>query len=55
MCSHPAADSKLMLSAMYGRNCKPKIFTDITMPAKQAYGQNTGKKAQVLTSPIFMG
>ena len=31
--------------AMYGRNFKPNIFTDITMPAKQSYGPNTGKKS----------
>jgi len=28
---------------MYGRNFKPKIFADITMPAKQSYGPNIGK------------
>jgi hypothetical protein len=40
---------------MYGRNFKPKIFKDITMPAKQSYGPNIGKRCQVLTSQIFMG
>jgi hypothetical protein len=38
---------------MYGRNFKPKIFTDITMPAKQSYGPNIGKKCQVLNPSIF--
>jgi len=28
------------LPAIYGRNFKPKIFTDIKMPAKQSYGPN---------------
>ena len=28
---------------MYGRNFKPKIFTDITMLAKRSYGPNIGK------------
>jgi len=41
--------------AIKDRNFKPKIFTDITMPAKQSYDPNTGKKSQVLTSPISMG
>jgi len=30
---------------MYGTNFNPKIFTDITMPAKQSYGPNIGKKS----------
>ena len=30
---------------MYGTNFNPKIFTDITMPAKQSYGPTTGKKS----------
>jgi len=35
--------SYLWISAIYGRNFKPQIFTDITMPAKQSYGSDTGK------------
>jgi len=35
--------SALSISAMYGRNLNPKIFTDITKPAKQSYGPNIGK------------
>ena len=31
---------------MYGRNFELKIFTDITMPAKQSYGPNIGKILQ---------
>jgi len=34
---------RLKITAMYGRNFKPKIFTDITMPAKQSYDPNIGK------------
>ena len=43
----------LRISAMYGRNFKPKIFTDITMPAKQSYGPNIGKISQILKIAIF--
>jgi hypothetical protein len=40
------------VSAIYGRNFKPKIFTDITMPAKQSYSPNTGKLSEIShTSP----
>ena len=28
---------RVLISSMYGRNFKPKIFTDITMPAKLFY------------------
>jgi len=28
---------------MYDRNFKPKIFTDITKPAKQSFSPNIGK------------
>ena len=35
------------LSAMYGRNFMPKIFTDITTPAKQSYSPNNGKKSVI--------
>jgi len=40
--------------AMYGRNFKPKIFTNITMPAKQSYGPNIGKKPHVFESLNFL-
>ena len=33
--------------AMYDMNFKPQIFKDITIPAKQSYSPNTGKKSQV--------
>jgi len=33
----------LPISAMYGRNFKPKAFTDITIPAKQSCRPNIGK------------
>ena len=39
--------------AMYGKNFKPKIFADITTPAKQSYGPNTGEKSQVLNPSNF--
>ena len=39
---------KLVLSAMYGTNFNPKIFTEITMPAKQSYGSNIIKKSELL-------
>ena len=32
-----------------------KSLTDITIPVKQSYNPNIGKKSQVLTSPISMG
>ena len=35
---------RIPIPAMYRRNFKPKIFTDITMPAKQSYGPNIGKE-----------
>jgi hypothetical protein len=37
------------LSAIYRRNFKPQIFTDITTPVKQSYSPNTGK-----VSVLFM-
>ena len=40
---HKDHKKMVSISAMYGRNFKPKIFTDITMPAKQSYGPNIGK------------
>ena len=33
----------LIISAIYRRNFKPQIFTDITTPVKQSYSPNTGK------------
>jgi hypothetical protein len=35
---------------MYGTNFNPKIFTDITMPAKQSYGPNIGKNIKTFPS-----
>jgi hypothetical protein len=43
----PFLCSELVSTAIYGTNFKPKIFTDITMPDKQSYSPNTGKKSQV--------
>jgi len=37
-----------VLSVIKDRNFKPKIFTDITMPAKQSYGPNIGKSKHKL-------
>jgi len=42
-----------LISAIYRRNFKPQIFTDITTPVKQSYSPNTGKKAQVWKSTNF--
>jgi hypothetical protein len=42
----------LWISAMYRRNFKPKIFTDITTPVKQSYSPNTGKVSVLDTSFI---
>jgi hypothetical protein len=39
--------SKPWISAIYRKNFKPQIFTDITTPDKQSYSPDTGKKAQV--------
>jgi len=39
--------SELCISAMYGRNFKPKIFSDITMPAKQSYSPNSGDESTI--------
>jgi hypothetical protein len=39
---------------MYGRNFKPKIFTDITMPAKQSYGPNIGKLSGIYAFPFII-
>jgi len=36
---------KVLIPAMYRTNFNPKIFTDITIPDKQSYGPNIGKKA----------
>ena len=36
----------LNITAMYSMNFKPQILTDITIPAKQSYSPNTGKKSQ---------
>jgi hypothetical protein len=33
----------LPIAAIYRRNCKPKIFTDITTPVKQYYIPHIGK------------
>jgi len=38
--------SKLVITAMYRRNFKSQIFTDITTPVKQSYSPYTGKKSQ---------
>ena len=35
---------ELQISAMYGMNFKPKIFTDITMPAKLFVDQILARK-----------
>jgi len=48
-------ESRLQISAIYRRNFNSQIFTDITTPVKQSYSPNTGKKTQVLTSPISRG
>lgn len=42
MLNEPAIP-KPKIFAMYGRNFKPQIFTDITTPVKQSYSPNTGK------------
>jgi len=42
-----------LISAIYRRNLKPQIFTDITTPDRQPYIPHTGKKAQVWKSTNF--
>jgi hypothetical protein len=44
---------KTCISAMHGTNINLNIFTDITMPDRQSYHPNTGKKSQVLTGVFF--
>jgi hypothetical protein len=41
--SIPDLRAELHVSAMYRRNFKPKIFTDITTPVKQSYSPDIGK------------
>jgi len=39
---------------MYHRNIKPKIFTDITTPAKQSHSPDTGKIFQERNKVQFL-
>jgi hypothetical protein len=45
--SIPVLRAELHVSAMYRRNFKPKIFTDITTPVKQSYSPYTGKISEI--------
>jgi len=51
--SIPVLRAELHVSAMYRRNFKSQIFTDITTPVKQSYSPYTGKKAQLLSHTKF--
>jgi len=36
-----------VISAIYRKNFKPQIFTDITTPVKQFYSPDTGKLCEI--------